>query len=154
MASLLDAVNFSKKTLLHCERLQVRWGDMDALGHVNNSTYLVYFEQARQAWLDKILQTQTQTQTQQPKLHVPVLAQAEVVYKRPVIYPCTLDVEVHVLQLGRTSVIMGHKIHDAQHTACCYTTGQVRVVWVAAASGRPHPIPQFIRQVLQHHLED
>lgn len=27
--------------------LQVRWGDMDALGHVNNAKYLTYLEQAR-----------------------------------------------------------------------------------------------------------
>ena len=33
--------------LLHSLRLQVRWGDMDALGHVNNAEYLRYFEQSR-----------------------------------------------------------------------------------------------------------
>ena len=31
----------------HHLALQVRWGDMDALGHVNNAVYLTYLEQAR-----------------------------------------------------------------------------------------------------------
>lgn len=30
--------------------VQVRWGDMDAMGHVNNAVYLAYFETAREPW--------------------------------------------------------------------------------------------------------
>ena len=33
------------------ERIKVRWGDMDPLGHVNNTEYFRYMEQARVAWL-------------------------------------------------------------------------------------------------------
>ena len=28
----------------------VRWGDLDAFGHVNNSTYLIFAQEARYAW--------------------------------------------------------------------------------------------------------
>ena len=31
----------------HTAAIQVRWGDLDALAHVNNATYLTYLEQAR-----------------------------------------------------------------------------------------------------------
>lgn len=31
----------------HHTAIQVRWGDMDALGHVNNAAFLTYLEQAR-----------------------------------------------------------------------------------------------------------
>ncbi len=37
-------------TLLHKMPISVRWGDMDAMGHVNNAAYLTYFEQARFDW--------------------------------------------------------------------------------------------------------
>jgi acyl-CoA thioester hydrolase len=30
--------------------VQVRWSDMDAMGHVNNATYLTYLETAREPW--------------------------------------------------------------------------------------------------------
>lgn len=36
-------------------RLQIRWRDMDAYGHVNNGVYLNYLEECRDAWVEKIL---------------------------------------------------------------------------------------------------
>ena len=40
------------KKLVHESIIPVRWGDMDALGHVNNAVYFRYIEQARVNWLD------------------------------------------------------------------------------------------------------
>ena len=34
-------------TLVHKVRMPLRWGDMDAMGHVNNTLYFRYLEQAR-----------------------------------------------------------------------------------------------------------
>lgn len=42
-------------------RLQIRWRDMDAYGHVNNAVYLNYLEQARDAWVQKVLGPVTDT---------------------------------------------------------------------------------------------
>ena len=44
----------SKRTQLHEEAMIVRWGDMDAFGHVNNIMYFRYFEQCRVNWLNSI----------------------------------------------------------------------------------------------------
>ena len=41
-----------KGRLVHVEHMQMRWGDMDALGHMNNTVYFRYFEQARISWFD------------------------------------------------------------------------------------------------------
>lgn len=40
---------------MHEIRLQIRWRDMDAYGHVNNAVYLNYLEEARDAWVEKVL---------------------------------------------------------------------------------------------------
>jgi len=40
--------------LIHTTRMAVRWGDMDAYGHVNNTVYFRYFEQARCEWLEQM----------------------------------------------------------------------------------------------------
>jgi len=41
--------------------LEVRWRDLDALGHVNNAVYLTYLEQARvhymRGWASRALKT-------------------------------------------------------------------------------------------------
>jgi acyl-CoA thioester hydrolase len=37
------------------KRIEIRWRDMDAFGHVNNAVYLTYIEEARDEWLDGTL---------------------------------------------------------------------------------------------------
>lgn len=36
----------------HEQRIEIRWRDLDAFGHVNNGVYLNYLEEARDRWLD------------------------------------------------------------------------------------------------------
>lgn len=36
-------------------RIDIRWRDIDAYGHVNNAVYLNYLEEARDAWVQKVL---------------------------------------------------------------------------------------------------
>jgi acyl-CoA thioester hydrolase len=40
---------------MHETRIEIRWRDMDAFGHVNNSVYLTYLEDARDRWLEAVL---------------------------------------------------------------------------------------------------
>ena len=43
------------RRLAHLERIAIRWGDMDAMGHVNNTVYFRYMEQARISWFDRLV---------------------------------------------------------------------------------------------------
>ncbi len=38
-------------TSLYSQTINVRWSDMDAIGHVNNARYFTYMEQVRIEWL-------------------------------------------------------------------------------------------------------
>ena len=40
-----------ERRLAHSERIPIRWGDMDAMGHVNNTIYFRYMETVRLEWL-------------------------------------------------------------------------------------------------------
>ena len=40
---------------MHEKRIQLRWRDMDAYGHVNNAVYLNYLEDCRDEWVQKTL---------------------------------------------------------------------------------------------------
>ena len=40
--------------LVHEMRIPVRWGDLDAMGHVNNTVYFRYFETLRIDWLTRV----------------------------------------------------------------------------------------------------
>jgi acyl-CoA thioester hydrolase len=35
--------------------IQIRWGDMDAMGHVNNATFLAYLETAREPFFEQVV---------------------------------------------------------------------------------------------------
>jgi acyl-CoA thioester hydrolase len=43
------------------KRIEIRWRDMDAYGHVNNGVYLTYLEEARDAWVQQTLGAITDT---------------------------------------------------------------------------------------------
>jgi acyl-CoA thioester hydrolase len=40
---------------VHEKRLEIRWSDLDAFGHVHNAAYLVYLEECRDEWLESAL---------------------------------------------------------------------------------------------------
>jgi len=42
-------------------RIEIRWRDMDAYGHVNNAVYLNFLEEARDAWVQETLGTISDT---------------------------------------------------------------------------------------------
>ena len=37
------------------KRIEIRWRDLDALGHVNNAVYATYLEEARDEWMERAL---------------------------------------------------------------------------------------------------
>ena len=40
---------------MHEKRIEIRWRDMDAFGHVNNAVYLTYLEEVRDEWMERVL---------------------------------------------------------------------------------------------------
>jgi acyl-CoA thioester hydrolase len=70
------------RLLVHTSRQAIRWSDMDMLGHVNNTSYFRYFEQARIEW----------TYGLQPSAEVysgtgPVIVNASCTFLVPLVYP-------------------------------------------------------------------
>jgi len=117
-------------------RLEVRFRDCDALGHVNNAVYLTYLEQARlNHWRSFAI----------PMPGV-ILAHVEADYKRPAQYGETLDVRLTVAEIGRTSFRYEYEIVDEQgRTVLLAKTVQVMYDYGA---GKPVPIPDNIRALL------
>lgn len=130
---------------VHRLTLAVRWGDMDALGHVNNATYFTYFEQARVAWLD--------TLTGSPG-HLgpvggsgPVIVTADCEFRAPVVYPATVAVDVFADPPGRSNFLTRYRLTDTGDGRL-YALASARVVWVDRDSGRSTPLPQSVREAL------
>ena len=79
--------DYKGREYTHTVDIPVRWGDMDAMGHVNNVQYFVYFEQCRCDFFDSIGLDLSGKMTEGP-----ILADTTCAYKRPVSFPDDLTV--------------------------------------------------------------
>ena len=79
------------RRLAHVERIPIRWGDMDAMGHVNNTVYFRFMEQARISWFGRLLPGDEAWHSTGI-----VIANASCNYKRAITYPGTVEVRLYV----------------------------------------------------------
>lgn len=118
--------------------LGVRWRDLDAFNHVNNSNYLTYLEEARLQWLQNVRDWFNENS-------MPVLAASDLQYRRPIEWPASLHIELRCARLGTSSITIAHRIVDATDPDRLYSDGHVVMVWMNPATGKPVPLPEAIR---------
>ena len=115
----------------------VRWGDLDAFGHVNNATYLIYAQEARFAW-SKMLEM--------------VVARAEVDFIAPIytgdIY---IDVEIWVHKIGNSSFALTYEMKNGDELVARVKTVQVTV---SMETKKSRPINDAERDFLKKYLEE
>jgi acyl-CoA thioester hydrolase len=118
----------------------VRWRDLDAFNHVNNSSYLTFLEEARLQWLRHVPGPWFNEEA------MPVLAASQINYRRPIEWPAQLCVELWCERMGNSSMTVGHRIVDEASGQQLYSDGNVVLVWMNPTSGKPVPLPDAIRQ--------
>ena len=120
--------------------MAVRWRDLDAFNHVNNSKYLSYLEEARLHWMIGVPGKGLDD-------HVaPVVAAAQLNYRRPIGWPAQVVIELFVERLGNTSLTIGHRIVDATDAGVLYCDGHVVMVWIDRDSGAAAALPDPVRE--------
>ena len=125
------------KRLVHVEHIAIRWGDMDAMGHVNNAMYFRYMEQARIGWFETLAQRETTGI---------VIANASCNFRKAINYPGTVEVKVYSGAPGGSSVPTFYELSVADEL---YADGAAVVVFVDLQSQKPVRIPERIRSLLQ-----
>ncbi|MGH8739714.1 MAG: acyl-CoA thioesterase [Burkholderiales bacterium] len=131
----------NEKKLVHVESIPVRWGDMDAMGHVNNTVYFRYMEQARIAWFDALVPRQEAWKTTGI-----VIVNASCNFRSPINYPGTVQVKVFSGAPGGSSV---PTFYELSVDGKLYAEGAAVVVFIDMQSQKPVRIPQGIRALLQ-----
>jgi acyl-CoA thioester hydrolase len=115
----------------------VRWGDLDAFGHVNNATYLVYAQESRYEW-SKMLEM--------------VVARAEVDFVAPIytgdIY---IDIEIWVNKIGTSSFGLTYVMKNGDELLARVKTVQVTV---SMETKKSRPINDAEREFLTKYLEE
>lgn len=121
--------------------VELRWRDLDAFQHVNNSNFLTYLEEARIRWF-----ASWQGEWVNDAI-APLLAAVQLNYRQPIPYPADVAVELFAEKVGNTSLTIGHRITGGEG-ATLYADGHVVMVWIGRANGRPVPLPEIVRRAL------
>ena len=124
----------------------VRWGDMDALGHVNNATYFTYLESARIGFFDKLGWSIVEP-GRRPGFG-PVVVSQSFNYRRQVVYPSDLDLGVCCAEFRNRSFVLAYGLFE-QGTETLVGDGTTVLVWMDFARGKAVTLPLDIRQGLE-----
>lgn len=133
-----------QRVLLHTTRIPVRWGDMDAYGHVNNTIYFRYCEQARVEWLEEGGFMVSIDQDDGP-----VIINAACTFMIPVTYPATVIVRLFAGAPGRSSVMNWYEI-SVEGDERIYAEGSAKVVWMNHMTGKSVPLPETLRKRVEN----
>ncbi len=117
----------------------LRWRDLDAYNHVNNSVFLTFLEEARIQWFDSLGSPWRNAEFE------PILAATTINFRRPIQYPETLRIRLSTERIGRSSLTIAQHIYAANDATVLYSDGQAVLVWVSPVDGRPVPLPQVVR---------
>jgi acyl-CoA thioester hydrolase len=132
------------RRLAHIERIPIRWGDMDAMGHVNNTVSFRFMEQARISWFDRLV-----PEPDAWRATGIVIANAACNYRRAMTYPGTVEVKLFVGAPGGASVPTTYELRvDADPAP--YADGAATVVFIDMKSQKSKRIPPEIRARLEH----
>ncbi len=121
--------------------LEVRWRDLDALGHVNNAVYLTYLEQARVHYLGHLGLVKGGADDIGM-----ILAELTCTYLSPLSMAERVTIWTRVAELRNSSFIFEYRIEGGDGRLAA-TARSVQVCYDYAAS-RSMPIPSLWREAI------
>ena len=125
--------------------MPIRWGDMDAFGHVNNTVYFRYMEQVRISWFEHLGIAGGNEDGQGP-----VIVNASMEFLKQLHYPGDVIGCMSIGKPGRSSFDTGFELRRADDPEPLYARGGARCVWIDYAAGKSVPIPDALRATIEN----
>ncbi|MCD5323217.1 MULTISPECIES: acyl-CoA thioesterase [Pontibacillus] len=128
---------------MHQHKVIVRFCETDLLGHVNNSNYFVYFEDARiQFFYDAAIFNNDQNY---------VLASAKCDFIKQAYFRQVLVIETKITRIGNSSFTAQQEIYDDE-TKELIARGETVIVSFNVETEKSHPLSNSIREKLAHYI--
>lgn len=118
----------------------VAWGDMDALGHVNNAMYYRYIENARLAYLDALDLLNESVST--------VVSSNQCRYLKPVVFPDHLKIAARIEEI-RNSAFRMHYLLWSEKQQSIVATSEAVIVCIDQKNLQKTQIPEYIRKKIE-----
>ena len=123
--------------------LNIEWGDMDALQHVNNIEYFKYFQAARIAYFEKIDSESVLGETRISS----ILASTQCKFIYPLAYPDSISVGVRVDSMADQYFTMKYAVVSHQHQRLV-AIGDAKVVMFDYVNNKKTSIPDEVRKTI------
>ncbi len=127
--------------------IEVRFADIDAMGHVNNAVYLSYFEQARMAWFAELIGGEWNLERDGI-----VLARNEIDYIEPVLLNDQVRIQTSCIKVGQSSIVLAYEVFrlpaGVEKERLC-SKGLSVLVCFDYSTGTKREVPELWRERLQ-----
>ncbi len=131
-----------QKKLVFETHIAVRWGDMDAMGHVNNATYFRYMETARIDWFRSI------GCVPDAQGEGPVIVNAFCNFYRQFEYPDDVLLKMYVSDPGRTTFESWATMEKVAEPGVVCAAGGATTIWVNFPQQKAVGLPDWIRAIV------
>jgi len=130
------------KKLVHQMVIPIRWGDMDAMGHVNNTVYFRYLETVRIDWFRSI------GCEPEPQGEGPVIVNAFCNFYKQFEYPGDILAKMYVSDPGRTTFESWCTLERIDQPGVVFSAGGATTIWVDFPKQKAVALPDWMRALV------
>ncbi len=130
------------KKLIYQMTIPIRWGDMDAMGHLNNTSYFRYMETCRIDWMHGagcLPDSQGEG---------PVIVNAFCNFYRQLEYPGGVLVKMYASEPARTTFETWVTMERASEPGLVYAAGGATTIWVDFPKQKAKALPDWVRALV------
>jgi len=132
-----------EKKFVHEMIMPIRWGDMDAYKHVNNTVYFRYMEQARVEWVTSLGYSVA------PGRESMLMINGFCNFYQQLSYPGELILKTSIGAIGKSSVDIFTSMSLTTMPDVIAAEGGATMVWVDLTTNKSAPWPEHILQKLR-----
>ena len=131
-----------QKKLVYEMTIPIRWGDMDAMGHINNTVYFRYMETVRIEWMRAV------GCDPDPQGQGPVIVNAFCNFYRQLEYPGDVRVKLYVSDPGRTTFETWCTMERTDQPGVVCAEGGATTIWVDFPQQKAETLPDWMRALV------
>ena len=131
-----------KKKLVYETSIPIRWGDMDAMNHLNNATYFRYMETVRIDWI------RASGGGMDPQGEGIVIVNAFCNFYRQLEYPGKVLARMYASDPGSSSFETWFTMEREDSPGVLHAAGGATTVWVDYKAQKSRPLPQWLRALV------
>ncbi len=130
------------KKLVFEMHIPIRWGDMDAMGHLNNGSYFRFLETARIDWFRSL------GCEPDPSGQGIVIVNAFCNFYRQLVYPGDVLLKMYVSDPARTTFESWATMERTDMPGVIHAAGGATTCWVDFKQQKAQPLPDWLREIV------